>query len=413
MIGRSLPWTSQDNAILADIYPREGLNGAADLLPDRSWHAIEQRAFKLGLKSPIVSDAPSPKLAGEKLEQAIRHYEQDGWSFMKIGREFGVCATAATNAVLIALCPRRGYRPAERDASGRMTTESKERLRYMLKKGLRGVEIQLRLGLSAARVAEERRRYAKDLASRDKAPLPPPGAGEQYSGALIPRAKKLKVEAILLDGHGSTTAARRAGVSVPSAKNIRRRLIARLARKGEVLPGCDDAGNRIAAAKHSDHYIPASLEAELRRRLLAGDPVQPAARATGIGSCGAYRIRDRLAAELRERGEELPKPIRLGPGSERRVSACGDDWLPADRVQEFRRLAHAVGFEEAKATIVASVAAQLAKEAEVRAAERARPKSFEEQLARIARGEARVVPAFTPRRPDPTFTLGGVATGAL
>lgn len=37
--------------------------------------------------------------------------------------------------------------------------------------------------------------------------------------------------------------------------------------------------------------------------------------------------------------------------------------------------------------------------------------SFEDQLARIERGEARVVPVFKPSKPPPDKTLGGVASG--
>ena len=41
-----------------------------------------------------------------------------------------------------------------------------------------------------------------------------------------------------------------------------------------------------------------------------------------------------------------------------------------------------------------------------------RPLTFEEQLARVAAGAA-LVPTFRPSRPDPSRTLGGVATGML
>lgn len=35
--------------------------------------------------------------------------------------------------------------------------------------------------------------------------------------------------------------------------------------------------------------------------------------------------------------------------------------------------------------------------------------TFEEQIALVAAGKARLVPAFHPRRPDPDYTLGGVS----
>src|SRR3546814_7572536 len=76
-------------------------------------------------------------------------------------------------------------------------------MRLMLRKGLKGVEIQLRLGVSAACVSEQRRKYRADLKARDKAPLPPPGNGEQYSGARYSKAKRRAVEDVLLQGFGS------------------------------------------------------------------------------------------------------------------------------------------------------------------------------------------------------------------
>src|SRR3546814_17712182 len=72
--------------------------------------------------------------------------------------------------------------------------EEIERMRLMLRKGLKGVEIQLRLGVSAACVSEQRRKYRADLKARDKAPLPPPGNGEQYSGARYSKAKRRAVD---------------------------------------------------------------------------------------------------------------------------------------------------------------------------------------------------------------------------
>ncbi len=406
------PWTNQELAILADIYPREGMSGAADALPDRSQHAIEQKAHKLGLRSPIVADAPKLVLQGERLERAIILYEQ-GVGFMAIAREVGCTPTATTNAILIALCPRRGFRPAERDAGGRLTDESKERLRYMLKKGLKAVEIQLRLGISAARVAEERRRYNRDLASRDKALLPPAGAGEQYSGVRLPKERRRAVEAQLLNGYGSRIVSKQTGVSVPSVKNIRRTLVARLARRGQLLPGCDKTGKRITAAKFSPHHIPAASIEELRTRLLAGEPVAHAARVVGIGSCGAYKIRDALRVELAAEGRELPKPIRLGRTAAQRARAAEANWLPDGRMQEFRELVYVHGHDEAKRVLIERVRQERIAAVQARAIEQARPKSFEEQLARIERGEAKISERVILRRPDPAMTLGGIATGAL
>ncbi|BCA60212.1 hypothetical protein [Sphingomonas sp. HMP6] len=406
------PWTNQELAILADIYPREGMAGAADALPDRGQHAIEQKAHKLGLRSPVVNEAPKLVLQGERLERAIALYEQ-GMAFTAIARDVRCTPTATTNAILIALCPRRGYRPGERDASGRLTEETKERLRYMLKKGLKAVDIQLRLGISAARVAEERRRYNVDLASRDKALLPPPGAGEQYSGVRLPKATRRAVEEAFLKGFGTTIVSRMTRVSKPSVKNIRRALVARLARKGEALPGCDRSGKRLGAAKYSPHHIPEASIAGLRTRLIAGEPVAHAAKAIGIGSCGAYKIRDALRAELAAEGRTLPAPIRLGRTAAQRARAAEANWLPNGRMQEFRQLVHVHGQDEAKCILIERIAQEQHAEAIAHAIERTRPKSFEEQLARIARGEVTISEKLIMRRPDPAMTLGGIATGAL
>ncbi len=405
-------WSTQEIAILTDIYPREGMPGAADALPDRGKQAIEQKAFKLGLRSPIVNDAPKLVLQGDRLERAIALYES-GIGFMAIARELGCTPTATTNAILIALCPRRGYRPAERDASGRLTPESKERLRYMLKKGLKAVEIQLRLGISAARVAEERRRYNCDLANRQKAPLPPPGGGERYCGVRLPRESKRAVETALLNGYGSRIVSRMTGVSVPSVKNIRRALVARLARKRQALPGCDTAGKRLGAAKFSPHHIPDGSVAELHARLLAGEPVAHAARVVGIGSSGAYKIRDMLRAELAIEGRTLPAPIRLGRTAAQRARAIEAGRLPDGRFREFRELVHVHGYEEGKRLMIERIEQQRAADAEARAIEQARPKSFEEQLDRVARGELKITEKVIMRRPDPAMSLGGIATGML
>jgi hypothetical protein len=351
-------------------------------------------------------------LDGDRLEQAIALYE-GGESFMAIARQMGCSPCAATNAILMALCPRRGYRPATRDATGRLTAESKERLRYMLKKGLKAVDIQLRLGVSAACVAEVRRRYNRDLIERDKAPLPPPGAGEQYCGVRIPKPRRQSVEAGFRNGFGAHVVSRQTGVAVTTVKRIRRELVKRLARRGETLPGCDITGKRIAAPIASMHHIPEASVAAFRARILAGEPVKHAARAEGIGSCGAYRLRDALRDELAAEGRTLPQPIRLGRGAAQRARTAEAAWLPAARLQEFRALVHAHGQDEAKRLMLERIDAERREAAAAQAAERARPKSFEEQLARIARGEVGLVDKVPLRRPDYAGTLGGVATGAL
>lgn len=408
---RPAAWSQQEDAILDEIYPREGLAGVIDLLPERSHHAIQQRAHKRGVRSVAVNDVPTPVLGGEDLEEAIRLHDA-GWRIATIAR-LGYKESATTNALLIAQCARKGFRPADRDGTGRLTAESFDRLRYMLKKGLKQVDTQLRLGVSASTVSRERQRYNADLASREKAALPPPGNGEQYSGVKVPTAVKRQAEALFLEGFGSKIVADRTGISVPSAKRLRNRMVKRLARKGQSLPGCDLTGRRTAPAKASRHFIPDSTIVDLRRRLIEGEPVAHIAKALGIGSCGAYRQRDLFAAELAAQGQTLPKPIRLGRSDAYRARAIEGRWLPAGRTHEFRALAHDHGHDEGKRLFLARLEDERRTEAAARAAERARPKSFEEQMARLARGEAQLVSNAPLRRPDPSMTLGGIATGAL
>lgn len=412
MTAKAAVWTRHETAILQAIYPTQGVVAVADALPHRSRQAIHQRAHKLGIGSSLVNDAPTPKLAGELLDRAVHLHDAERWPLARVAREIGYTESATTNAVLIALCTRKGYRPAERDATGRLSPAGIERLRYMLKKGLRQVEIQLRLGLSASTVSRERQRYNADLVARDKAPLPPPGNGEQYSGVRIPAARRRVAEAAFLEGHGAPTAAKRAGISPAAAKRQRAQLVKRLARRGQCLPGCTIDGRRVGRAQESRHFVPGEAIVQIRERLLAGDPVAHAARVVGIGSCSAYRIRDELRAELEADGRELPRPIRLGRGAAYRDRARDADWLPVGRMQEYRNLAFDHGLDEAKRIILGRIETERSEAAAARRAEAARPKTFAEQLERVRNGAA-LVNVIRLRRPDPAMTLGGVATGAM
>lgn len=401
-MARSKPpaWTRQELAILHDVYPREGINGAVDALPGRSWTAICVMASKLQIRSPVIGKAPVPLLTGDRLEHAIARRERDGWSFARIGEELGVCESSACNAVLIALCPRKGFTPAKRDATGRLLPEGMERLKLMLRKGMKAIDIQLQLGVSASCVAEQRRRYRADLKARGKAALPPPGGGIAYSGVKLTTAQKREVEALLMQGFGAKLVSQQTGVSNTSVGRIRNRLIRRLKRRGHCLPGCDLSGRRIKQ-KQSTRDIPQASIAAFRQRLLDREPVRRAGNAEGIGLCRAYKLRDEFIAELAAQGEELPKPILPG----RTAAGRHDPWLPVGMITRHRELVREVGPVEAKAQIKAELAA-------ARKAERARPKTFEEQLAAVRNG-ARLVQRFTPRRADPAGTLGGVATGMI
>ena len=401
-------WTPADVAILREVFPRAGVTAACAALPKRTWQAIQVKASRLGLLSPVIGDAPLARLRGEALEEAIRLRESDGWSFARIGAHFGVCESSACNAVLIALCPRKGFTPAQRDEHGRITAEGMERLHWMLRKGMKTVDIQLRLGLSASSVSEQRRRYARDLKARGKAPLPPAGNGERYSGARISRATMREVERMLIGGIGGPTVADRIGVSKTHVQRIRGRLVKRLARKGQTLGGCDRDGRRRRIA-NPVNAIPAQSIAVLRAELMRGTPCLRAAAIACIGTSKAYRLRDALRAELAAAGTELPAPILPG---RRRYSDGDAKWLPTgrDNMILYRRMLRAAGgdVDEAKRmTLSALAAAQPAP-----APRRSGPLSFEEQMARVAGGAA-LVEVIPLRRPDPAFTAGGVATGLL
>lgn len=393
------PWTSQEIAILREHYPDGGLDGVADLLPERSWTAIYVMANKLGLRTAVVADAPEPRLRGAALEEAIRLREEQGWSFARIGAHFGVAEASACNAVLIALCPRKGYRPAERDAHGRLTPAGLERVRYALKKGLKGVDIQLRLGVSASCVAEQRRRYNRELRARGKAELPLPGNGEAYSGVKLTRERIARVEALFLSGLGTLKVSERSGVSKTSCTRIRNRLIRRLKRKGQVLPGSDASGARHVQAESARKIAPEQREqlvALLRDRV----PVRRAAAMLAIGTCSAYRMRDALRAELAAGGEELPPPILPG-----RVRSTRPDpyWPPTGNKEifAFRAMLATMSLDKAKAEWRRS-------RAEADRAERQRPKSFAEQLQLVEAGKVRLVQA-QPRAHMQPHVAPGIA----
>ena len=403
---KSPAWTGAEIAILDHVFPREGLNGASDALPDRSWTAINCMASKRGLKSPVVGKAPEPKLQGERLEEAIRLREAEGWSFARIGATLGVCEASVTNAVLIALCPRKGFTPAQRDENGRLLPEGLERLRLMLRKGLKGVEIQLRLGVSAGCVAEQRRRYRADLKKRGKQALPPPGGGQAYSGVKLSREAKRAVEALLLEGYGAKKVTDRTGVSNTSIGRIRNRLIKRLAKAGKTLPGCDLKGRRTTQ-KESANRIPPAAIAEFRRLLV--EERMSARRAglhAGLGGSAAHHERRRMLDE----GIVLASTRRLGRGPDSRRQTEADRLFPTGKIAiiRYRNFAAEHGYP-------AAVEMLRQQRAEKRQAEREaarRPRTFEEQLARVAAG-AKLVSKPDLRRAAPDMTLGGIATGAL
>lgn len=387
---RTPRWTQQEIAVLEEFYPSEGVD-CVEYLPGRTWQSVHQKAHKLGLRCERATIAPSAKLTGAALEDAIRLREEEKWSFARIGAKFGVSEAAAINAVLVALCPRKGFRPAERDENGCLLPEGIERLRYALKKGLKGCDIQLRLGLSAGRIAEERRRYNRELKAAGKVLLPPPGGGAQYSGVKLARSQKQEVEELFLQGLGTQKIADRLGVSKTSCTRIRNRLIKRLKRKGETLPGCDSKGIRHQQAE-SIRFITVEQRDLLRAAILDRVPIRHAAITLAIGLCTAYRIRDELRAELEAHGQSLPDPVLPGRS---RPRSNNPFWPPVGtaNLYAFRALLAEMPFAEARAKWSADRRAKAQ-------AERQRPKTFEEQLARLARGEIGITPALQRRHLD-------------
>lgn len=391
-------FTPAEIAVLREHYPEGGVEAVHQHLPHRTWRSIYTKACKLGIHSNRKSACRKSALPPEHLEEAIRLREEQRWSFARIGEKFGVAEASACNAVLIALCSRKGFTPAQRDQFGRLTPEGLERVRYALKKGLKGVDIQLRLGVSAACVADQRRRYNRDLAERGKALLPPPGGGMRYSGVKVPRQQRAEVEALYMQGLGVLKIAARTGISKTTCTRIRERLVKRLKRKGECLPGCDIDGVRHVQAENSRHIHPSQIEA-FRAMLLDRVPVLRASRLCAIGHCSAIRLRDELAAELAANGEELPTPIR--PGRVKKGAYVDPFWPPegARQIYTFRQLLDELPFEEAKACWRRDRAAE-------RKAEAARPKTFEEQLALVATGKAKLATVAPRAHLEPTIAKG-------
>jgi hypothetical protein len=396
---RNPSWSQAEMAILREHYPLGGIKAVCEHLPGRSVYSVRVKLHRLGIKCErLQQSAPRCVLRGDDLEQAITLREEQGWSFERIGAHFGVSESGASNAILNALCTRKGYTPAERDGFGRLTPAGIERLRWMLKKGLKAVEIQLRLGVTASHIAEERRRYNRELKASGKALLPPPGAGEAYSGVKIPLAKRKEAERLFLDGFGTAKVAKTSGVSKTACTRIRNKLIRRLKKNGQALPGCDVDGKRHFMRDHA-RYVTDEQRAKLRELILNRVPVRRAAAITGVGTCKAYRIRDELKAEL---GEAMPTPKLPGRVSKLRAEMLYAQAIPPEHMWRYRELVRALGdVDQARAALRAEIA------------EDKRNLTFEERLQLVAAGKASV--ATVPRIPRAgyDFTLGGVATGQL
>lgn len=230
--------------------------------------------------------------------------------------------------------------------------------------------------------------------SQVKALLPPPGGGQRYSGVKVAREQRAAVEALYLEGLGVLKIAARTGISKTTCTRIRTRLVKRLKRKGQCLPGCDSNGKRHAQAHSFRHIHPAQKKA-LRTLLLNGTPVLRAAHMAAVGTCSAYAIRDELVAELATQGETLIPPFL--PGRVRKGAFTDQNWPPqgAHEIYAFRAMLGDLSFEDAKAKWRAD-------RASTRRAEAARPKSFEEQLALVAAGKG-LAPTLARDHLQPRF----------
>ncbi|HEV2080568.1 MAG TPA: hypothetical protein VGR19_11820, partial [Allosphingosinicella sp.] len=207
--------------------------------------AIKQVARKLGLKEPRRHNSLIYRLTPDQVEEVIRLHDEEKIGFKPIGQRFGVCESTAANAYLAAMCVRRGYRPAQRDENGHLLPDEIERLRAFLRKGTKPRDIQIYMAISAGAISNERRQYNAELKAKGKRPLPPPGGGERYSGAKIPKETTRLVEQLYLEGIATPKVSERTGVSKTHCLRVRAKLIRRLKRKGECLPGCDAAGKRL------------------------------------------------------------------------------------------------------------------------------------------------------------------------
>ncbi len=341
-------------------------------------------------------------LHGEALDRAVALYE-GGTSMEAVARAIGMPCPTVQNGVMAALCVRRGYRPAERDANGYLSPAGLERLREMLRKGMKGVEIQLRLGVSASTISNERRRYNADLKARGKRPLPRPGGGEMYCGARLSREQVKEIENLLMTGLGSQQVAKRTGVSSTSVIRLRHKLVKRLARKGQALTGCDKSGKRVRLL-NLVHSVPESAKEKLRDLILDRVPISRAAVMANVGTSFAYSMRDAIRAEFAERGEALPPPIKLGRTKAREADFRAA-WLPKGRsniVLHRQILAECNGDEhEARRRTIRAIAARDGQDP-----------AMAEQFDRLRRGGT-VEKRIALRRPDPAMTLGGNATGMI
>lgn len=329
-------WLPSELQVLRTIFVEDGIEAALDHLPGRTRGATFMRAHELGVrtKHKPIREGVYRRVAEEALELRKKRL-----SYAAIGLELGMCEAAATNAVLVAECRAAGNWPLERDADGRISAEGRARLRRLLEQGLKHRDIQVQCGIAASTITRERRLYERELAELGLPPLPPPGNGEAYSGVPVSAAAREQVEGLFLQGFGAAKINALTGVSKTSCGRIRNRLIRRLRRKGECLPGCDIGGKRRGRLKQSLHYTHPKQLQTLERLLMDGWSVATAA--TYVAMCRSRadkHVHARIAA-----GVKFPKPTRCFRKAARIVEP-----LPKGCVARFRQLLADHSLEDAR-----------------------------------------------------------------
>lgn len=423
-MARGRDWSSAELHVLETVYVERGVLAAMAQLPGRSDGAIFQKAFKLGLKCAAQG---FPRGSYREIsEEAWRLRHEENLSYSSIGHLLGVCEAQATNAVLYAECIKAGHTPLQRHGGGRLHAEGRVRLRTMFRKGWTHRRIQEWTGCPAATLTRERKLYDAELKAKGLAPLPPIGGGLRYPGAKIPRDLRRAVERLYLEGFGTATVSRRTAVSKTHCLRTRQKLINRLRRKGECLPGCDIKGRRLVVIGHRRH-IPPELIAHMRRLLLKGGAsVAKCAEIAGIGSCSGYKIFHQLKAEMEAQGRALPMPDgRLIGGSKRERARDSGLRLPGPGqwgLMRYRRLVHdGMAPAVARKQVVAEaghrdaaerekIEARRRQDAAIANNERARPKSIEDQIRLIEQRKATI---YVDRPMLPTEPLFSGASSSL
>lgn len=393
-------WTDAEIEVLRTTYARQGLEAAMAELPGRPRQAIYVKAHKLGIQCQH-----RPVRVGCYRQVASRALElrKQGLSYTAIGRELGLCEATATNAALHAECLAAGHRPIERDANGKITAEGIDRLRLMLRKGLKHRDIQTYCGVAAATITRERRRYEAYLRINGKAPLPLRNGGERYSGVAITKAERAHVEQLYMEGFGAAKVSAATGVSRTHVLRIREKLIRRLKRKGECLPGCDRSGRRTQMKDHGRSIPQANMD-RLRELILQGEPVARAAREAVVGGSTAYRIYHEIRAALAAEGKVLPaKPWR---GRHRQaISRMSSPKLPGKRwgIDRYRMLVNAEGKSHDQA--VRQVRAEWA--------EKLKAMPFEERIRLQISNGAKIADVVRITRAAPQQSPGGSQLAAI